>query len=209
VQSALGVLKLATAQQLAERTAHHIGSWRGGGLPLARKLVAKAAQRGLIEPVPFGDAGGEKASHFALKSDIEAFADRASLVDDQARLIPPLDNLLFNRRRLTELFDFTYKFEAYTPLHQRRFYFALPIIYHDAVVGQLDAKKDGNDWRVLDLDIHGNLPVEALRRAVHHLAAIVEADRVTVATAVPSKWRKGLAGRVDPSLATLPRITAS
>lgn len=85
----------------------------------------------------------------------------------------------------------------------------MPIIYHDAVVGQLDAKKDGNDWRVLDLDIHGNLPVEALRRAVHRLAAIVEADRVTVATAVPSKWRKGLAGRVDPSLATLPRITAS
>lgn len=199
VQSALAVLKLATAQQLAERTAHHIGSWRGGGLPLARKLVAKAADRGLIEPVPFGDTGGQKAPHFALKNDIDAFADRAALVDDQARLIPPLDNLLFNRRRLTELFDFTYKFEAYTPLHQRRFYFALPIIYRDAVVGQLDAKKDGDEWRVLDLDIHGGLPVEALRRAVHRLAAIVEADRVTVATAAPSKWRKGLAGRVNPA----------
>jgi hypothetical protein len=200
VQSALSVLKLATAQQLAERTAHHIGSWRGG-LPLARKLVAKAEKKGLIERVPFGDAPsgharGERAPHFALKSDLDAFATRAEMGDDLARLIPPLDNLLFNRRRLTELFGFTYKFEAYTPIDQRRFYFALPILYRDEVVGQLDAKKDGGDWRVLDLDIHGDLPVETLRQAVHRLARIVEAERVTVASTVPAKWRRGLAGRV-------------
>ncbi|HVJ41118.1 MAG TPA: crosslink repair DNA glycosylase YcaQ family protein [Dongiaceae bacterium] len=196
VQSALAVLKLATAQQLAERTAHHIGSWRTGGLPLARKLVAKAAERGLIERVPFDD-GGEKTAHFALKEDLDAFAARSSLTDDDARIIPPLDNLLFSRRRLSELFDFTYKFEAYTPLHQRRFYFALPIVYGDEVVGQIDAKKDGGEWRVLDLDIHGALPADALRRAVHRLARIAEAERVTAATAVPAKWRKALSGRIN------------
>ena len=195
VQSALSVLKLATAQQLAERTAHHIGAWRGG-LPQARKLVAKAEKQGLIARVPFGDAGGEKAPHFALKSDIEAFAARAGIKDDQARLIPPLDNLLFNRRRLTELFEFTYKFEAYTPQHQRRFYFSLPILYRDQVVGQIDAKKEGDDWRIQDLDIHGDLPVDALRQATHRLARIVEAGRVTAAATVPAKWRKGLAGKI-------------
>ncbi|HVI89091.1 MAG TPA: crosslink repair DNA glycosylase YcaQ family protein [Dongiaceae bacterium] len=197
VQSALSVLKLATAQQLAERTAHHIGSWRGGGLPLARKLVAKAEANGLIQRAPFDDATGDKAAHFALPQDIAAFTGRAGLRDDTARIIPPLDNLLFSRRRLTELFDFTYKFEAYTPLDQRRFYFALPIIYGDAVVGQIDAKKDGEDWRVLDLDIHGDLPVDVLRQAVHRLAAVAETGRVTAGRAVPPKWRKGLAGRID------------
>lgn len=194
VQSALSVLKLATAQQLAERTAHHLGSWRGG-LPLARKLVAKAEAQGLIERLPFEDKDS-KAPHFALSQDIAAFAARASLRDDTARIIPPLDNLLFSRRRLTELFDFTYKFEAYTPLAQRRFYFALPLVYGDNVVGQIDAKKDGADWRVLDLEIRGDLPVEALRQAVHRLARIAETDRVTAASAVPAKWRKGLTGRV-------------
>lgn len=199
VQSALSVLKLATAQQLAERTAHHIGSWRGGGLPLARKLVAKAEAKGLIQRVPFDDAGGEKVPHFALPSDIAAFAERAGPVEDTARIIPPLDNLLFSRRRLTELFGFTYKFEAYTPLAQRRFYFALPIIHRDAVVGQIDAKKDGGDWCVLDLDIHGDLPVDALRQAVHRLARIADTERVTAARRVPAKWRKGLAGRIAAS----------
>lgn len=194
VQSALAVLKLATAQQLAERTAHHIGSWRGGGLPLARKLVAKAAERGLIERAPFDD-NGEKAAHFALKRDLDAFAARSSVTNDEARIIPPLDNLLFSRRRLTELFDFTYKFEAYTPLDQRRFYFALPILYRDEVVGQIDAKKDGDEWRVLDLDIHGALPPDVLRRAVHRLARITEANEVTLAKGLSPKWRKALAGR--------------
>jgi len=50
---------------------------------------------------------------------------------------------------------------------------------------------------VLDLDIHGDLPVDALRQAVHRLAAIAETGRVTTARAVPAKWRKGLAGRID------------
>ncbi len=192
VQSALGVLKVATPQQLAERTAHHIGSWRGGGLPLARKLVAKAQERGLVDAVP--EAG--KTVHLALKSDLDAFRPRAGLTDETARLIPPLDNLLFSRRRLTELFGFTYKFEAYTPQHQRRFYFALPILYRDAVVGQIDVKKDEAIWQVLDLDIHAPLPVEALRMAVHRLAAIAGAEQVKVASKVTAPWRRGLAGKV-------------
>ncbi|TXH35804.1 MAG: hypothetical protein E6Q98_13890 [Rhodospirillaceae bacterium] len=192
VQSALSVLKLATAQQLAERTAHHIGSWRGGGLPMARLLVAKAQEQGLIAPVPFDG----KATHLALPGDIDAFDARASILDEEARLIPPLDNLLFSRRRLTELFGFTYKFEAYTPQHQRRFYFALPILYRDAVAGQIDAKKDGTTWQVLDLDIIAPLPPEVLRRAVHRLAGIAGAERVAVNTGVPAKWRRGLAGPV-------------
>jgi uncharacterized protein YcaQ len=199
VRSALAVLKLATAQQLAERTAHHIGSWRNGGLPVARKLVAKAEEQGLIERITFAETPKDRTPHYALKSDIAAFAARATIVDDEIRIIPPLDNLLFSRRRLTELFDFTYKFEAYTPQHQRRFYFALPILYRDAVVGQLDAKKEGGGWRILDLDIEQTVPVDALRAAIHRLARIAEAERVTAATAVPAKWRRGLTGRLDAS----------
>jgi hypothetical protein len=196
VQSALGVLKLATAQQLAERTAHHIGAWRGGGLPLARKLVAKAEKNGLIARVSFAETPKDRTPHFALKSDIDAFAQRMHLADDRVRIIPPLDNLLFNRRRLTELFGFTYKFEAYTPQHQRRFYFALPVLYRDQVVGQIDAKKDGGEWRLLDLEIQPTVPADALRTAIHRLAAIADAERVTVAAGVPAKWRRALAGRL-------------
>jgi len=195
VQSALSVLKLATPQQLAERTAHHIGSWRGGGLPLARQLVARAQEKGLVAQFP---AEG-KTVHLALLSDIDAFQQRAAIEDETARLIPPLDNLLFSRRRLTELFGFTYKFEAYTPQHQRRFYFALPILYRDAVVGQIDIKKEGMTWQVLDLDMTSPVPADVLRRAVHRLAGIAGAEQVSVNTQLATKWRRGLAGRVTLS----------
>lgn len=194
VQSALSVLKLATPQQLAERTAHHIGSWRGGGLPIARRLVAKAQDEGLIVPVPFDD----KATHLALKSDIDAFAGQPVRgIDDTVRLIPPLDNLLFSRRRLTELFGFTYKFEAYTPQHQRRFYFALPILFQDAIIGQIDIKKDGATWYILDLDITAAVPMDALRAAIHRLGRIAGAEQIRIGDRLGTKWRRGLGGPID------------
>ncbi|MDY0881410.1 DNA glycosylase AlkZ-like family protein [Dongia soli] len=193
VQSALSVLKLATPQQLAERTAHHIGSWRGGGLPMARLLVAKARERGLIVPIPFDG----KEMHLALQSDIDAFASRATLEDDVVRLLPPLDNLLFSRRRLTELFGFTYKFEAYTPQHQRRFYFALPILYRDAIVGQIDIKKGGAIWQILDLDIIAPVPLDGLRGAIHRLGRIAGAGEVKSSNRLAAKWRRGLSGTIS------------
>src|SRR3546814_8051419 len=67
----------------------------------------------------------------------------------------PLDNLLFSRRRLAELFGFDYKFEAYTPIDERRFYFALPILHRDRLVGLVDAKLDRNGrasaWNIVGL----------------------------------------------------------
>ncbi len=61
----------------------------------------------------------------------------------RAALLSPLDRLVFDRRRLVELFDFEYQLEMYKPVAQRRWgYFALPILYADRLVGKLDATAD-------------------------------------------------------------------
>jgi len=192
VRSAASVLKLATRRQLAERTAHHIGTWREGWLPVGQKAVDRAIQQGVLVEAQFARAGNREPL-YALAEDL---ARPIPIADDTVRIVPPLDNLLFNRRRLTELFGFTYKFEAYTPQDQRRFYFAMPILHRHEVAGLIDAKKDGDAWRIVGLDLARKVPEENLRQAVHRLARIAGATRVEAPGLTPVKLRKALAGKI-------------
>ena len=61
----------------------------------------------------------------------------------RAALLSPFDRLVHDRKRMVELFEFDYQLEMYKPAAKRRFgYFALPILYDDALVGKLDATAD-------------------------------------------------------------------
>ncbi len=58
-------------------------------------------------------------------------------------LVSPLDRLVYDRKRLTELFEFDYQLEMYKPVAKRRWgYFALPILHGDRLVGKVDATSD-------------------------------------------------------------------
>ncbi len=52
------------------------------------------------------------------------------------RLLAPFDPVVWDRRRFELLWDWVYKFEAYTPAPKRQYgYYALPVLWHDQVVG--------------------------------------------------------------------------
>ncbi|WP_458094437.1 DNA glycosylase AlkZ-like family protein [Roseomonas sp. WA12] len=52
------------------------------------------------------------------------------------RLLAPFDPLVWDRRRFEHLWGWAYRFEAYTPPPQRLFgYYALPLLWGDAVIG--------------------------------------------------------------------------
>jgi len=58
----------------------------------------------------------------------------------RAALLSPLDRLVFDRKRMDELFEFDYQLEMYKPAAKRRWgYWALPILFDDQLVGKLDA----------------------------------------------------------------------
>jgi uncharacterized protein YcaQ len=66
----------------------------------------------------------------------QAFAGRAALLS-------PLDRLVYDRKRMLDLFEFDYGLEMYKPAANRRWgYYALPILYGDRLVGKLDATAD-------------------------------------------------------------------
>ena len=59
------------------------------------------------------------------------------------RFLPPLDNLLWRRSRIEDLFSFNYKWEIYTPAAKRTYgYYALPILAGERLIGRVDPRLD-------------------------------------------------------------------
>ena len=73
----------------------------------------------------------------------------------RAALLSPLDRLVFDRTRMTDLFGFDYQLEMYKPAAKRRWgYWALPILYGDRLVGKLDAAVDRKAGVLRVKDLH-------------------------------------------------------
>ncbi|WP_206050779.1 DNA glycosylase AlkZ-like family protein [Nocardioides speluncae] len=86
----------------------------------------------------------------------------------RAVLLSPLDRLVFDRKRMTDLFDFDYQLEMYKPAAKRRWgYWAMPILYDDQLVGKLDAtaEPDAGELRVDAVHEDGEW-TKAMRTAV-------------------------------------------
>lgn len=82
-------------------------------------------------------------------------------------LLSPFDRLIFDRKRMLELFEFDYQLEMYKPAGKRRWgYYALPILHADRLVGKVNATAD---------QAAGVLRVDAVHQDEHFSAAMMAA----------------------------------
>ena len=100
----------------------------------------------------------------------------------RAAVLSPLDRLVFDRKRMAEIFEFDYQLEMYKPAAKRRWgYWAMPILYGDRLVGKVDATTDDKQG-VLRVDaIHQDVPftkamTEEVTRELTDLADWLEVD---------------------------------
>lgn len=74
---------------------------------------------------------------------LAAFVLENASVKKRCEFIAPLDNLLWDRKLIEAVFDFSYKWEIYTPKEQRKYgYYVLPVLYGDRFVGRIEMAYD-------------------------------------------------------------------
>lgn len=97
-------------------------------------------------------------------------------------VLSPLDRLVFDRKRMAEIFQFDYQLEMYKPAATRRWgYWAMPILCGDRLIGKVDATTD-HEQRVLRVDaVHQDEPFSTtiagkVIRELTDLAAWLDVD---------------------------------
>ena len=144
---------------------------------LASLGIARPKARAMpMEPVHVGEAG-EPAVVEGTKG--EWRVDPAALDQDfegRTALLSPFDQLVHDRVRTQELFDFEYTLEMYKPAAKRRWgYFALPILHDARLVG----KVDGADRKASVLRVH------AIHEDVRFTRALTKAVQAELETSLP------------------------
>lgn len=136
------------------------------------------------EPVDIGDVGipvrvaGVRGE---WRADPELLERRFS---GRTALLSPLDRLVFDRKRMAELFEFDYALEMYKPAAARRWgYFALPVLHLDQLIGKVDAEAMRTEGALVVHAIHEDQPWStsarrAVRAELRSLAAFLDLELV-------------------------------
>lgn len=68
----------------------------------------------------------------------------------ETHILAPLDNLLWDRKLIKELFGFDYKWEVYTPALLRRFgYYVLPVLFGEKFIGRIELITDKKESKLI------------------------------------------------------------
>ena len=64
---------------------------------------------------------------------------------EKVSFIAPLDNFIWDRQLVNELFNFEYTWEVYVPEKKRKYgYYVMPILYKDKFIGRVEPSRDKN-----------------------------------------------------------------
>jgi hypothetical protein len=114
------------------------GGWLGIGIgreivPILKELISSNE---LIEI----NVEGSKVSYLINSEDLGLLKNANDVpFIKKISFLSPLDNLLWDRRLVKDIFDFDYKWEAYTPQKQRKHgHYVLPILYGLNFIGRIE-----------------------------------------------------------------------
>lgn len=114
------------------------GGMIGVKTPQRRKILQELVESGDLIEIEVEDLPGD--IFYLLKEDRKIINRvKKDAPAPEAAFIAPLDNLLWDRKTVNRLFDFSYMWEVYKPKDKREYgYYVLPVLYGDGFVARLD-----------------------------------------------------------------------
>jgi Uncharacterized protein conserved in bacteria len=106
------------------------------------EAYAALTAENLIIPI---EVDNFSAPFYLIREDIPLLEEvlSAEKFAPRCEFIAPLDNFIWDRKLIQALFDFSYKWEIYTPAAQRKYgYYILPILFGENFVGRIEFQCD-------------------------------------------------------------------
>ena len=110
-----------------------------------------------------------------------------------------MDNLIWDRKLVSKIFDFDYKWEVYTPVKERKYgYYVLPIIYNERFIGRfepiIDRKSNTlliqNWWWEKDVNVSQDM-IDALTICFKNFIKFLNTEKLSIANTLVKdrlKW---------------------
>ncbi|MBI3158544.1 MAG: YcaQ family DNA glycosylase [Chloroflexi bacterium] len=109
--------------------------------PERAESLLRLCEQGKI--LPLSVDGAATAPLFVRTQDWAKFTATQANPSAAAAFLAPLDNLMWDRKLIAEIFDFQYTWEVYKPPPQRVYgYYVLPVLYGNRFIGRMESKFD-------------------------------------------------------------------
>ncbi len=188
-QKSLRALGVATPRHIQQH-------FTRGRYPDLTRVLADLEAEGRVKRLEIRDLPGP----WYLHADDELLMTQLP-ADWQPRitLLSPFDNLICDRARTRQLFDFDYTMEIYVPAAKRKYgYYVLPILHGDRLIGRVDPAMDRERGALkvnavyAEPDAPRNVG-RAVAGAIEDLAAFLGAGEILYnSRRVPAMWKRAL-----------------
>lgn len=122
----------------------------------------------------------------SLKGNYYVFNEALKLhnqIENRVSFLAPLDNMIWDRNLLKDLFDFEYTWEVYTPKVNHKYgYYVLPILYGSTFIGRIefDQQRNSDTLRVKNIWYENGFKItknyeNEFNRALHKFSAYLGA----------------------------------
>ena len=121
------------------------------GLTVGRRAgpeIRRMIKDGLLEEVAVEGSG----RRYVVRSVDAPLLQSPPETNGVMTFLAPLDNLLWDREMVHDLFGFFYRWEVYTPLQSRRYgYYTLPMLDGHRMVGRIEPVLTGSTLRIKNI----------------------------------------------------------
>jgi uncharacterized protein YcaQ len=148
--------------------------------------INRLLERGRLAVV---DVEGISAPLYIRSEDVPGLEQALAVEESRPRasVLAPLDNLLWDRKLLSELFGFDYRWEVYKPRADRDFgYYVLPVLYGDKFIARFEPGRDKKNKALIIKNWWwepGVKPVKAMQRELaacfRRFLKFLNAERIT------------------------------